>query len=1487
MSDDISLIGIGVDSSGVRRGKNDLDDLAAAGGRAEVATDRLTAATSRMTNLIRSAAGIFATLGISKFIVETATLNQRYDELGIVLNTVARNAGLSAVEVNKTAEAIRASGISMIESRQVVARLVTANIDLAKATQLSRLAQDAAVVGQINSSEALDRMVHGITSSQVEVLRGIGINVNFEQSYARVAKQMGVTASALTENQKLQARLNVVLAESPKLLGIYEASMANAGKQLRSTERLVEDLKVKLGGLFSQTAIFAVTAYTNALKETDGALNRMTETDELKLWGDSVARTVAFVADSVRSVGIMFDITGKALGAMAAQAVAVSKFDFQTAFNIQGNFNKDLDSSIASMSKMRDLVESQIVQREMLEPAIKRSSAAMAQNREEADRLKQVMDQGAETAKRYADPIVALKKRQEELSEQLKAGAISQDVYNRALKAVNEEYNKPGIKSRKEETDRLNKAQEKAMAIEGEYIKLLEFERKAQTDLVAPYKQNVKSAEERLVAMQEEGKALELSRARQISLEKAIELTTIARLEEKLVMEKNAGVVRELEQEIAVRKKVVAEITNAEERTKRLGRTTSNVTDQITQFWIQANRNIQTSFANGIFDFFTDGLDGMVRSVKTAVLRIISEFAALKILEFFGGGTGTAGGTGGTVSTLATLASMFGGARTGGGGIATGGGVTTGAFSNAGGSGTAFIGGQGTALGGSGMGVTATRNSSMLSGGNLMALGAMAGPYGMAAAAAFMAMQALEKKVGDYKLSGGAKFALGAYEMFSPMAYTVKGLGLQTPEALIGKFLFGRGPYKFRQQSIQGDVSNEGLDGTITDVFKSKGGVFKKNKHKEFETPIPSEIIRDIDKTLANIYKSTNDFAKNLGFDASQIDKYTKEIQVKSEKGKTITTEAVTEMLTVVADEQARLVMPDVESFSLTGESASKTLERLNNELDALKTGAQNLGASAVYASDLVNRLSIDERMAGIDMVGGIERLNELTLGFFDSMLKPTEKLAVRTDQLNTELAKWGVSTDMSIEQYRELVQAESTANDFRLALLELVPAFLQVKNAAKQLKDTAYQNTLTLAQNFAPEEVPGLMKERANEALSQFGITADTSREKVTAMLRAFIKSGGMMTDIAGEVTNAAILYQEYQNSIVGGSQVAGDGLAKLQEAFQILTRSVETERSRITEQFNNKLGIVNARIQEITGSIGRLKAFSESLRSTANELAPMNREFAKRIAENAIKSGEFDSQQLQFAVGALKDQSTDGFKNSFEFEREQAKSVGLITRLGDAVDSKASEQGALLAKLELEKQTLENGFKAEMERLDSLLFQGQSQIDALNGINTSVMTLSKALEFFNLAKEQVSGGIPGVVEPVPAAPRTGNSEISDRQIREFASRPGVTDMEIYRAARDNGVSFEQYAAATGSNLQDLYKWADKNKVPKFESGGFHKGGLRVVGESGPEIEKTGQSHITSNKDLKKAMGIDELTKKVADLADAFEAVTQGNTYMNVKIMA
>lgn len=57
--------------------------------------------------------------------------------------------------------------------------------------------------------------------------------------------------------------------------------------------------------------------------------------------------------------------------------------------------------------------------------------------------------------------------------------------------------------------------------------------------------------------------------------------------------------------------------------------------DQITVFAEQAAKNMQSAFANFLFDPFQDGLRGMLKGFIDTIRRMVAEFAASEILKFF------------------------------------------------------------------------------------------------------------------------------------------------------------------------------------------------------------------------------------------------------------------------------------------------------------------------------------------------------------------------------------------------------------------------------------------------------------------------------------------------------------------------------------------------------------------------------------------------------------------------------------------------------------------------------------------------------------------------------------------------------------------------------------------------------------------------------------------------------------------------------------
>lgn len=314
MSNDI-VFGIRLKADGssfvgeVKVAREELDKLGRATGSASGEAAKLNRETgnlnSQMGALASTAKALatgYAAMKLFDYAKDAALLGARYETLGISMYQAGKNAGYMRSEMDAYQAGLEKTGISMNESRNTLIGMAAANMDLANATKLARAAQDLAVVGNTNSSEAFNRLIYGIKSGQVEVLRTLGINVSFEESYKRLGAELGKNAVALTENEKLQARTSAAMEAAAKYQGIYEEAMGTAGKQLGSLARYQENYKVILGETFTEGLAFGVGAYTAQLKDATKEAAALKEKGDLKEWGRAATLVLATVADSARMV---------------------------------------------------------------------------------------------------------------------------------------------------------------------------------------------------------------------------------------------------------------------------------------------------------------------------------------------------------------------------------------------------------------------------------------------------------------------------------------------------------------------------------------------------------------------------------------------------------------------------------------------------------------------------------------------------------------------------------------------------------------------------------------------------------------------------------------------------------------------------------------------------------------------------------------------------------------------------------------------------------------------------------------------------------------------------------------------------------------------------------------------------------------------------------------------------------------------------------
>ncbi len=250
-------------------------------------------------------------------ITDAILLSARYETLGVVMKVVGATANYTASQMAGFQAGLQKTGISAVESRQGLALMAQANVDFANSSKLARIAQDAAVIGNINSSEAFNRMMTGIATGQTILLHHLGLMTNFENAYVTAAHAVGKSKDELTEHEKAQIRVNEVMRAGVGIAGSYEAAMGTAGKQLNSMKRYVDDLKVQFGEMFQGALITGVTALSNALKYVSANF------EDIKIAAMAVASVMAGAA-MYAAAPMMLSLAG----AVGTVLIAVNSFAY-------------------------------------------------------------------------------------------------------------------------------------------------------------------------------------------------------------------------------------------------------------------------------------------------------------------------------------------------------------------------------------------------------------------------------------------------------------------------------------------------------------------------------------------------------------------------------------------------------------------------------------------------------------------------------------------------------------------------------------------------------------------------------------------------------------------------------------------------------------------------------------------------------------------------------------------------------------------------------------------------------------------------------------------------------------------------------------------------------------------------------------------------------------------------------------------------------
>ncbi len=206
---------------------------------------------------MEDAAGAFAQkLGVVSAIAGTAFVAigmksfqaaAEVEELDTVMQVVGSTTGVTYQKLLETADAIRDNGIEYASAQQMAIKFAKNSLEVGKAADIARVAQDLAVISQANSTDTANRLTHAVLNLNSMMLRNAGVQTTVAQAVRAYSAENNIAVKSMTTSQKQQAVLNAILKEGAKITGVYTMSMTNAGKVIRSFPRITKQLQVAFG----------------------------------------------------------------------------------------------------------------------------------------------------------------------------------------------------------------------------------------------------------------------------------------------------------------------------------------------------------------------------------------------------------------------------------------------------------------------------------------------------------------------------------------------------------------------------------------------------------------------------------------------------------------------------------------------------------------------------------------------------------------------------------------------------------------------------------------------------------------------------------------------------------------------------------------------------------------------------------------------------------------------------------------------------------------------------------------------------------------------------------------------------------------------------------------------------------------------------------------------------------------------------------------
>jgi len=555
------------------------------------------------------------------------------------------------------------------------------------------------------------------------------------------------------------------------------------------------------------------------------------------------------------------------------------------------------------------------------------------------------------------------------------------------------------------------------------------------------------------------------------------------------------------------------------------------------------------------------------------------------------------------------------------------------------------------------------------------------------------------------------------------------------------------------------------------------------------------------------------------------------------------------------------------------------SLDSLSVEMEKLKAIFKEAGASAADYAKLEELYAIKQAKAIFE---ANRPRRELEIQLMEAQGRSSEALAA-SRKLELE------SMDASLRSLQSMIyaeqdlsaarEAEQTAiSDLRAAVdmlnsnvAEAEAQLAEAIRAQRQRQMESYRGQIAdLDVIIAKREEAQAALRRAYDAeIARIDDEINKRNDNIKSLQDAYSGQANIMQGTIDQFRDFASSLRDFASTII---PMNGSG-----------PQSLEVLRRRFADVAKAALGGDTEAMGQVAGIGGQLR---ESIMANASDRTSMLRQlYALQAETNTVVSGaeqQASIAQQQLAAAKLQNEHLVSIENKAieQLNAQKEANTALVGQFIQLTETNLSLDEAI-RQLQSAEQA---AFSAEQQKTYL-----QGQIDALAALDASVMSVEEAQRELDVAKAERDTVLADITQrgfaaliavtqqsaaqmAAAAMSAISNARASAAQAQVAISAAPVAPVVLPVAPTlpevsnvipfptpnimDGGFgsiigNFDGLSIPQNFNGGGLREFGLDNNVQLFANGGMHSGGLRIVGENGPELEATGPSRIYNSNQL------------------------------------